>query len=84
MASDHRGCGQAASWALLKRYAAHGVIVLIALVAFSVHSFELPINGSTSFVLDTPTIDLGARISRPGHDAAVRDWAAAERARSPP
>ena len=45
-------------WTLLKHYAAHGVIVLVALVAFSMHSFELPINSNASFVLNAPTIDL--------------------------
>jgi murein DD-endopeptidase MepM/ murein hydrolase activator NlpD len=46
------------TWALLKHCAAHAISVLIALVALSVHSFELPINGSAAIVLDAPTIDL--------------------------
>lgn len=44
-------------WALLTRYAAHGVIVLIALAAFSAGSVKLPISGNLSFVLDAPTLD---------------------------
>jgi murein DD-endopeptidase MepM/ murein hydrolase activator NlpD len=46
------------TWALFKHYAAHAIIVLIALVALSVHSFELPIKTNASFVLNAPTIDL--------------------------
>jgi murein DD-endopeptidase MepM/ murein hydrolase activator NlpD len=46
---------------LLRRYAAHAIIVLIALVALSIHSVKLPIGGSASFILDAPTIDLAPK-----------------------
>jgi murein DD-endopeptidase MepM/ murein hydrolase activator NlpD len=59
-------------WTLSKRYAIHAVIVLVALIAVSVHSFELPISGSASIVLDAPTIDLAPEYP---NLAATQDYA---------